>query len=207
MKRPLLLLSLSFVVIPTLCGRALAQEASLGEASSVFSCFYECKISRAAVAAPYWRETTTLMLAKQSNRLITAQIVFLNGNEKMIATTSILLSGEDLDELNVCRTLQANDVPVPQAGLIEVVQFDSLTGLPTVGAYGWVKNLLGRFLVNQDEPFAGAVTGIAKTECRLAPPKVITVDEILRKVEIQKPQPVKPILIEGTADRDGPTPF
>ena len=80
---------------------------------------------------------------------------------------------------------------VPEAGLIQVaLNFNSrdrwencddgntvaaegpltgeaelMGGPSSFPVHGWVKNLLGKFFVNNDEPFDGRVTGIAKTEC------------------------------------------
>jgi hypothetical protein len=64
-----------------------------------------------------------------------------------------------------------------------------------------MKNLLGKFFVTVDEPFNGRVIGLAKAECRLAPPSVTDIPTILVKVITQQPPVVQPILIEDTADQ------
>lgn len=182
---------------------------SRGEVSPVFSCFYECKQQRVS-RNPNWLELTTLMLVNQSRYDLTARILFFNGNEKLIGTTTTRLSPQDLDEINVCETLnkpQAGQVAaVPSAGVIEVVLgFLTPTGtfFPHGGAYGWVKNINGKFKKSVAEPFDGTVTGIAKTECRLVGPNVITPQELLKKLNPPPPTVIpilEPILIEGTRD-------
>ncbi len=132
---------------------------------------------------------------------IFADMLFLDGNELIIGAADTLLSPKDLDEVNVCRTLQnAVGLPVPQAGLIEVVLS---IGAPFdgggTGGYAWVKNLLGKFFVNVDEPFDGRVTGIAKTECRGVPLSVTAPAEIQAKFIAADPPFISEILIEGTA--------
>lgn len=203
MKRRILFLAAGLLSFGMFCGQAGAQVdiASLGEQSLVFSCFYECKAGPVVQGIPTWQEVTTLMLANQSNRQIGAALVFLNGNERIIAASGVTLTPEDLDEVNVCRTLFAGGVAPPPAGLVEVVLNDP-TGVG--GVYGWVKNLLGKFFVTVDEPFEGRVTGVAKTQCRLVPPSVTTPNEIFGKVAAQQPPPplVNPVLVEAT----GPDP-
>jgi hypothetical protein len=212
MKRQLLYVG--FAAATVFHGEAIAQDfvQSLGELSSVFSCFYECKPGPLVNNVATWQEVTTLKLANQSSRSMFANILLLDGNERIRARASTFLSGEDLDELNVCRTLQQGQiVPLPEQGLIEVLlTVGALPPLPpggsvpdvqpAFGAYGWMKNLLGKFFVTENEPFRGRVTGIAKGECRLAPPSVTDIPTILVKVITQQPPVVQPILIEGTAD-------
>jgi hypothetical protein len=176
---------------------------SSGEVSPVFSCFYECKKAvfirgplGAAVRGPRpWQEITTLMLVNQSAaQPLQAEILFVDGRQTPIAKTTIRLSPLDLDEINVCETLELGAIQVPPAGVIEVVLS------PTGGAYGWVKNVTGKFHRGVAEPFGVGqeVTGIGKTECRLVGPNVATPAQLRSRLE-QAP-PVVPVLIEGTAD-------
>jgi hypothetical protein len=165
---------------------------SMGEVSQVFSCFYECKKDPRSTN---WLEVTTLMLANQSADVsITAQILFLNGNQRPLGRARTKLSPLDLDEINVCATLDRafGQAQVPQAGLIEVVLE------PTGGVYGWVKNVTGRLQRRVFDPFGldQVVTGVAKTECRLVGPNVVTPEKINR---IEAPEIVR-VLIEGTGD-------
>lgn len=60
---------------------------------SVLSCFYECKPR----APDSWQEVTTLMLANQSIKDIDAEIVFLDGNQNIIAQAQDNLSAEDVE--------------------------------------------------------------------------------------------------------------
>ncbi len=95
------------------------------------------------------------MLVNQSATFpITAEVLYLNGNERPIASNRLELSPLDLDEINVCSTLENGLAAfgVPQAGVIEVVLS------PAGGVYGWVKNLTGRFNRLQPEPYLEYVT-------------------------------------------------
>jgi hypothetical protein len=168
-----------------------------GEVSPVFSCFYECKPHK--FNAQVWRETTSLMLVNQSTRQdLTAQVVLLDGNQNIIAVAPTQLSPLDLDEINICETLDNNvaGVPVPQAGVIEVVLQPGWGG-----AYGWVKNIVGGFKRGQPEPVAGFIRSVGKTECRLVGENVTTSSEILTLLD--PALFISPILIEGTADAGG----
>ena len=194
---------LLLTAVAVLCGfwgeAAAQQVVSLGEAGRVLSCFYECKLKRET-----WLEMTTLMLVNQRpSTPLTADILFVNGNERPFASTTISLSPEDLDELNVCETLAQHPLPFPPppAGLMEVVLSGPPQG-PHDGAYGWIKNLVGRFKRPSIEPVeTGKVDGIGKTQCRLVPPTVATPDEISRKLSQVPPERrVKPILIEKTSE-------
>jgi hypothetical protein len=214
-----------FLSIGVATAMALGGQASAGvgppvggEASSVFSCFYECKPgSRLGT----WAEVTTLMLVNQRAPIgappliggFFADLAILDGNQNIIAVAGTFLSAEDLDEVHVCRSLQAAQdaglpVPVPEAGLIEVVLSENLEAAfddpYAFGGYGWVKNLVGKFFTTVDEPFRGRVTGIAKTECRLVPIIVTTPDEIFEKVREQEPPPINLVVIEGTFEPDAP---
>ncbi len=163
-----------------------------GEVSRVFSCFCECKPSG---LQGFWQEITTLMLVNQSATFpITADVLYLNGNERPIASTTLELSPLDLDEINVCSTLEngVGSFGVPQAGVIEVVLS------PAGGVYGWVKNLTGRFNRLQPEPYLGFIWGVGKTQCRLVGPNVVTPDQ-LRPI-LNDTRRVEPVLIEGTED-------
>lgn len=193
MKYTSLTLSAAMAIAVGFSTNALAQEESLGERSEVLSCFYECKDGP---RPDYWVEVTSLMLVNPANRDMLATVVLLDGNENMIAYVEDDLSAEDLDEINICRTLEAANIVPPSAGMIEIALADPDD---VGGTYGWVKNVVGKFFKTVDEPFDGRVTGIGKTECRVVPPSVTTPDEILDKIIVQNPPEIQPILIEGTA--------
>ena len=95
---------------------------------------------------------------------------------------------------------------VPEAGLIRIDLFDENERRATTSAlipdgpppppppppvHVWVKNLLGRFFVERDEPFEGRVTGIAKTQCMIGPPSALVLHHGIH---------VDPVLVENTAD-------
>jgi hypothetical protein len=170
-----------------------------GEVSPVFSCFYECKPHRFSNA--FWRETTSLMLVNQSTRqTLTAQVVLLDGNENILAIAPTQLSPLDLDEINICETLDQTGVPVPQAGVIEVVLQPGWGG-----AYGWVKDMVGGFKKGRPEPVDGFMRSVGKTECRLVGENVTTPFEILTMLD--PALFVSPVLIEGTDDVPPPGGF
>lgn len=183
-----------------------------GELSQVFACFYECKPGPVVQGIPTWAEVTTLMVMNMNSGVPdpvadsrVADVVFLDGNENILGSSrgafGLNLSPEDLDEINVCRTLQANGLPVPQAGLVEFY----IAGGDPGGVYAWVKNLIGKFFVTVDEPFAGRVTGIAKTECRQVPLEVSSAGEIAQKaIASGAPQNIQLILVEDTAENVNP---
>ncbi len=166
-----------------------------GEFSQVFSCFYECKTDR---RGSNWLEVTSLMLVNQTARIpLLAEIFFLDGNQRPIAQTRTDLSPLDLDEINVCETLeQGLAAPglgaTPPAGVIEVVLS------PTGGAYGWVKDVVGKFKKGNVEPFDGTVNGIGKTECRLVGPNVTTPFELRQR--LANAPAIDAILIEQTGE-------
>jgi len=168
---------------------------SSGEFSPVFSCFYECKPNR--FSALYWREETTLMLVNQSATFpVFARLLIIDGNENPIRLTSTTLSPMDLDEINICETLNLGGAPVPQAGVVEVLLTAGPFFAPTGGAYGWVKNVVGSFVRGNPEPFAGFVTAVGKTECRLVGNNVVTPATLAQRMAGVPGVP--PVLIEGT---------
>lgn len=210
MRQCFILIFASFVIALTSHASAQQAPATGGEQSPIFSCFYECKAARSGDddddddRRANWREVTTLMLANQSLRPANTRVVFLDGNVNIIATSEVTLSGLDLDEVNVCRTLHAGGVAVPSAGLIEVQITQQQQ--PPGGVYGWVKNVLGKFKTNKDNPFDGRVTGIAKTQCRVAPNSVISTAELDQQVSLANAPAIDAILIEDTGNDPAVTP-
>lgn len=174
-----------------------------GEVSPVFSCFYECKPN--VFTTSVWREVTTLMLVNQTPKLpILADLLIFNGNERAVARTQTVLSPQDLDEINICETLNSPIVAggIPQAGVIEVVLTSALPGqigVPVGGAYGWMKNVVGAFVRGNPEPFRGFVNAVAKVECRLVGPNVVEPKQLL--AQLPTAPFVPPRIIEGTADQ------
>lgn len=167
---------------------------SRGEVSQVMSCFYECKKDPQSAS---WLEVTTLMLLNQTTDIpLTADIVFVNGNQRVIARTRTTLSPLDLDEIAVCATLEKGLglAGVPAAGLIEIALS------PTGGAYAWVKNVTGKLARTVADPFGPGqvVSGIGKTECRLVGPNVTTAAKV--KGAGAQGLRIARILIEGTGD-------
>ncbi len=207
MKRMLLAIAVTYGLLGASQAAAQAPPSG-GELSVVFACFYECKPGPTVRGIPTWQEITTLMVMNMNSgvpdpaadsRVI--NVIFLDGNERILGSSrgafGMDMSPEDLDEINVCRTLQANGLPVPQAGIVEFY----VAGGDPGGVYAWVKNLTGKFFVTVDEPFAGRVTGIAKTQCVQVPLEVSTPMEIATKaIASGAPQDVQLILFEDTVD-------
>ena len=198
MKRRLL--SAGFLAAAGVAGPAAAQSPpSGGETSPVLSCFYECKPGPTVRGMATFQEVTTLMVINQGRLRTGSTLVISDANERILAQTVLDLSSEDLDEVNICHTLAFAGIPVPEAGLVELVS-GTPTGEPS-GVYAWMKNLLGKFFRDNPEPFRGRVTGIAKTACRLAPvPEVTDPGFIVQKAVDQNAPQIPAILVEGTAD-------
>lgn len=182
---------------------ASAEEHML--APNTLACFYECKERNPRI----WDEITTLMLANPSSggsdafttdgASAGAIISVFDGNGVLVARTETSLSESDLDEINVCRTLEAAAVRVPEAGLIRIdpaapaIFASDAVAAPQVVA--WVKNLLGTFNKGDDEPFDGNVQGIAKAECQEVQGAPIRRDE-----RTLFDEPIPAVLVEDTED-------
>lgn len=203
-------------------GQAGAQaqpgQFSTGEFSQVFSCFYECKPGPTVAGVPTWQEITTLVVVNQNTddtgaggddgrRVV--NIKYLDANQNVLGSSrgagaplvndfGLDLSAADLDEINICRTLEADPriAAVPEIGLVELYV---AAATPGAGVYAWIKNLLGKFFVTENEPFAGSVKAVAKTECRLVPPEVATAGQVAgQAIGSGAPQDVPIILVEGS---------
>jgi len=165
----------------------------------VLACFYECKQKQDNPRVnPDWNEISTLMVANPTNLPLALDVAFYDGNENPLALSRIELSVHDLDELNVCRTLMAGGIIPPSAGLVELLVADPRNPGGSVDA--WVKNLLGKFHPNEDEPFDGSVDAIAKTQCQSVPAGTVSIEQTLRYVISRRAPRIDPILVEGTED-------
>ena len=180
--RQMLLVASTFLAAISSSHMANAQTATPPE---VLACFYECKPTKTSsgVVPTSWMETTTLMVANGNppvmnsagGHLVThvAHLLFVDGNEKEILHTRTALTGWDLDEVHVCRTLNKNGIAPPPAGLVQIA-IDSVTTTEYFGGIDvWIKNLLGKFPYQANEPFvSGTVTSLGKTNCTMMPPEV-----------------------------------
>jgi hypothetical protein len=202
------------LLIVLLAAVAAATQASAqtppsgGELSPFVKCFYECKPGPDVQDVQTFQEITTLMIANQSAGDRVAQAFFMDGNEGCIARSLMDLTPLDLDELNVCHTLEAAGIVVPEAGLVELV-IQNPAGQPGTppfnyeladGVYAWGKNVLGKFRVDNPEPFQGRVTGIGKYECRVVPQATGVEDAIRNKCDAAAVPEIQPILVEQTDD-------
>jgi len=144
---------------------------------------------------------TTLVLENQNAiQDINATVIFLDGHQNMIAQSLVPLSHEDVDMINVCRTLKNATIPVPRGGAVEVILRNPQDTADAVGVYGWVKNFVGKFFTTQNDPFAGMIEGVGKTQCRITPPNVATVAEIQAQLTAQNPPIVAPVYTSDTGD-------
>jgi hypothetical protein len=207
--KPLLIVLLAVVAAATQASAQFAPPSG-GELGAFIKCFYECKAGPDVQDVQTFQEITTLMIANQNVADRVAQAFFIDGNQACIAQALLLLSPLDLDELNVCHTLEAAFGPagtaVPEAGLVELVIGDpALPGQPPFehelaeGVYAWGKNVLGKFRVDNPEPFQGRVTGIGKYECRVVPAETLVEEAIRTHCDAAVPI-IEPVLVEKTED-------
>ena len=175
-----------------------ASTFSSGEVSPVASCFFECKNDGRNVF-----EDTHLMLINESTvETLDAEVLLIDAHEQAMVRFRSQLSPLDLDEVNVCRTLERAGILPPQAGVIEIVSIDASSNAPEGGVYSWIKDIVSPKRIDQivvgqpghsmsravssdillDRP-AGQpdpvipkvrkfIYGIGKTECRVTPPEV-----------------------------------
>ncbi len=199
-------LVIGLVVLLGAATQANAQFAppSGGEIGSFLKCFYECKPGPNVQGVATFQEITTLMLTNQSPDPRVADVFYFDGQEQCVAHSRIELSSVDLDELNVCHSLGLAGVVPPLAGLVEIIVTDAIVGGPGDGVYAWGKNVLGKFRVDNPEPFAGRVTGIGKYECRVVPAEVRAEEAVNAKCIDSQGIPtfveVTPLLVEETKD-------
>jgi len=197
-------LVIGLVVLLGAATQANAQFAppSGGEIGSFLKCFYECKRGPNVQGVATYQEITTLMLTNQSPDPRIADLFYFDGQEQCVGHSRIDLSSVDLDELSVCHSLGLAGVVPPSAGLVEIIVTDAVVGTPGDGVYAWGKNVLGKFRVDNPEPFAGRVTGIGKYECRVVPFEVRAGDAVAAKC-VPPLLEVTPILVEETEDAPG----
>ncbi len=188
--------------------------------SSVLTCFYECKPEQPPdfpATNPALQQTTTLMINNQNTPDAThsnthiAHIVFFDGNENPLARADVSLSGHDVDELNVCATIDAANGTArePSAGLIKIAVEDTAlyqtqpSGAPYpagIGVNATIKTLLGSFLPANPDPYdvANKVVSIDKTVCNATSNDVVTA-EFYETTEIQAVPLVVPQLLDSTS--------
>lgn len=184
LNKPRKLLAVSSAVVGALASPQMAS-AQIANGPEVLACFYECKPTktRPGVVPTSWMETTTLMVANENPPVVgptgahlvthVAHLLFVDGNEKEILHTRTALTGWDLDEIHVCRTLNKNGVAPPPAGLVQI-GIEPVTAAEYFGGVDvWIKNLLGKFSFQANDPFvSGSVTSLGKTNCNVVPPEV-----------------------------------
>ncbi|MEK7323250.1 MAG: hypothetical protein AABZ84_09245 [Pseudomonadota bacterium] len=178
----------------------------------LMQCFYECKLNATGTA---FQEQTTLMIMN-GNQPPTAgahpvthiaNLVFINGNEKVLGKAAVSLTPRDLDEVNVCATIARNTggiAALPPAGIVQIAIDDELLSgpgqfVPGKGVDVAIKNPVGQMNLTNPEIFTGGnrITAVGKTSC------FEIEDEPARLVfdpEVQAAPVWQPILIEKTED-------
>ena len=195
MKRIALIAWLLAVV--GVCPAAIAQDVvSSGERTQVHACFYQCKPGPTVRGTPTWQETTTFIVGRLdpvAQVSSTYFIHYLDGDRNIIARSgSNGLLSFDMDEVHVCRTLEAAGITPPEAGL-------AIMTSGSLSHYWWAKNLLGKFFVTQDEPFAGRVSGVAKFNCFAVPPNVVDQFDVSDRFFASGAPSISQVVVEGTA--------
>ena len=181
---------------------ASAQLPSTGaESSNLMACFYECKPGPEVDGQPTFSEITTLMIVNNGRETESADVFFFDGRENAVAGTKVELSPSDLDELQVCATIQSiTGAQPPQAGLIQIVHRTAFEQQRPSGIFSWVKNVGGEFSSRNPEPFDGRVVSIGKTECKYVPvPEVNDPGNVLEMTSNARAGDA--ILVEDTDDR------
>jgi hypothetical protein len=151
------------------------------------ACFYECK---EGYLPTWWQEVTTLMILNPTNSAITPDLWIFDGNENMLVSSFVELSEFDVDEVNICRTLEANGIVPPSAGMVLMTRYLNAPDDPWA-SYAYMKNVVGKFFKTVDEPFEGRVTGVGKTECRVVPSEMLSRTPL---IEIQNNQTEPPVV-------------
>lgn len=171
-------------------------------------CFYECKIDPAGTA---YQEETTLMIMNGNQpptagaHIVThiANLVFINGSERVLGRAPVALTPRDLDEVNVCATIARSTAAAPPpAGIVQIAIDDELLSGPGQFVAGKgvdvaIKNPVGRMSLSDPEVFRGRITGVGKTSC-------FEIDDdparLLGDPEVQEAPVWTPTLIENTQD-------
>jgi hypothetical protein len=176
---------------------------SAGELGAILACFFECKAGEEGA----WQEITTLLLANLEPRRQTVANLTLVVRDGVtgpaIGVIEDTLGALDLDEIHICRSLEAAGLSAPSAGRIDVLQRNVVTvpNARPLRVYGWMKNVVGKQHHGVNEPFStqNRVSSIGKTECRIVP--IVEHDEIEDRLEAVSSLPrVSPILVEDTRD-------
>jgi hypothetical protein len=195
-----------------------ARAQSPGEYGVLVACVYECKpgpsIDTGGTPVATWQELTTIMLTQTSDNSSCARTFYFDGNQNLVAISNIGLSPFDLDELNVCHTLDAGLAgPVPQAGLVVFGSIAPGGGLLPqyppfprpfyTNVYAWGQNVLGKFRADNPEPFQGRADAVGNYECRVVPNQssgYFGFNSLNNRTNGPAVPVIPPILIEQTAE-------
>lgn len=153
---------------------------SLGEIPDLQVCPFTCKPGPQGT----WQEVTTLTMLNPSSRDDIddgdAAVFLVDGSGNFLAGSRVILPRRDMDELNVCRTLAAAGLMVPEDGLV----------YPAGPMHVWRSNHIGRFPRKKDNPSDGWVRAVSESECRIVSP----VDERLVNVVVDHNESGTPLI-------------
>lgn len=190
------------VLAVLLAGAAFGQvpPSTGAESSTVQACFYECKPGPLVQDQRTYREITTLMVTNNGRFPTTARVFFLDGQENVRAKTSLDLSALDVDELQVCATIEKiTGAAPPEAGLIQITDPVALARQEPSGVFAFIKNLGGKFFAQNPEPFDGRVVGVGKTQCKLIAVPEVNDPDFIESIAANAPEG-DAILVENTDD-------
>jgi hypothetical protein len=191
-----------------LAGAAFAQvpPSTGAESSTVQACFYECKPGPLVQEQRTYREITTLMVTNNGRFPTTARVFFLDGRENVRAKTSLDLSPLDVDELQVCATIERiTGAAPPEAGLIQITDPVALAQQEPSGVFAFIKNLGGKFFAQNPEPFDGRVVGVGKTQCKLIAVPEVNDPDFIESLAANAPEG-DAVLVENTDDPEAGLP-
>ncbi len=146
-----------------------------GESSAVQSGAYECKLKNSGPPPVKMNEDTALVLKNEHvATTLCACVILHDGQENFLVAGVTELSGNDVDEVNLCSLI----APPPAGGLsggVKVVTAPGIcAGNPFTtfqgGAYGWTKAVVYKGTKkNPTDPFSANVVATDKTELRVTP--------------------------------------
>ena len=166
------------------------------EDSPVFTVFYECIPGPTTSQGATFSELSTLVLTNQGLVQAPGQMVFFDGNGNVIATSPLLISALDVDEINLCRTLFLAGITPPRRGFILII-FDFIDIDITIRSiHCWIIDFVGKFFVTSDSPSDGRIVAIGKTTCWGG---FIALIEILDIIAVANAPVIGPVLINDTS--------
>ncbi len=177
-------------------GQVLAAEKptpSSGEQSSLKTGFYSCKPGKRANT---WKEVTTLTVLNLTSRIVgnadnnrnKAILILLDAQGNFLSGSFLTLSKRDMDEINICKTLQDARITVPKTGMLYLTDLFGQV-------HAWRKNYSGRFFFNKNDPAAGRVVSVNESELRVVSPAVESALPVITDFFEESDNFIDPVLI------------